>query len=204
MPVLCNPSEIDLAGLATKRPAKGPKDWRHVKLHLSLAVLSVLMAGAPAKAGGGWGEVYPIYRITEEGGGLGIFVDSVIVVTRPEDGRWVAERRRQDDVLSKKKIVHDWIDSRACPQLAVVLDSLATLPKNGVLTPDRARAQSLAFDVTTVSVTGPASVDGETRITLSDRLGPVSDWWWRSAEILKPCWLADPPKVGGVPLRPQL
>ena len=201
---MCNPSEIDLAGLATKRPAKGPKDWRHVKLHLSLAVLSVFLAAFPAQAGSDWGKSYPIYRITEEGGGLGIFVDSVIVVTRPEDGRWVAERWREDDVLTKKKIVHDWIDSRTCPQLLEVLGSLTTLPKNGLLTPDRARAQSLAFDVSTVSVTGPASVDGETRITLSDRLGSVYDWWMRSSEILKPCWQADPPKIGGVPLRPQL
>ena len=135
-----------------------------MKLHLSLAVLSVLMAGAPAKAGGGWDEVYPIYRITEEGGGLGIFVDSVIVVTRPEDGRWVGERWRRDDVLGKTKRVHDWIDSRACPWLLEVLASLSTLPKNGVLPPDRAKSQSLAFDVKTVSVKGPASVHGETRI----------------------------------------
>ena len=169
-----------------------------------IVVSSVFLAAFPMKADSEWGKNYPIYRITEEGGGLGVFVNSVIVLTRPEDGRWVAERWREDDVLTKKKIVHDWIDSSACPQLAVVLDSLARLPKNGVLTPDRARAQSLAFDVTTVSVTGPASVDGETRITLSDRLGPVADWWWRSSEILKPCWQADPPKVGGVPLRPQL
>jgi hypothetical protein len=173
---------------------------------LILAVLSVVMASFPAKAGSDWGRIYPIYRITEEGGGLGIFVDSVIVVTRPEDGRWVAERWREDNVLTKKKIVHDWIDSRACPQLAVVLDSLATLPKNGVLTPDRAESRSLAFDVTTVSVTGPASVDGETRITLSDRLGPIYGWWRSSEEALQPCWQADPPKVDGVPLpsRPGL
>ena len=116
----------------------------------------------------------------------------------------MAERWREDSVLTKKEVVHDWIDSRACPQLLEVLASLSTLPKNGVLTPDRARAQSLAFDVTTVSVTGPASVDGETRITLSDRLGPVTGWWMRSSEMLKPCWQADPPKVGGVPLSPQL
>jgi hypothetical protein len=175
-----------------------------VKLHLSLAVLFVLMAGAPAKAGGGWGEVYPIYRITEEGGGLGIFVDSVIVVRRPEGGRWVAERWREDSVLTKKKVVRDWIDSRACPQLLEVLASLSTLPKNGVLTPDRAESQWPAFDVTTVSVTGPASVDGETRITLSDRKGAVAAWWRRSSEMLQPCWQADPPKVGGVPLSPGL
>jgi hypothetical protein len=175
-----------------------------VKLHRILAVLSVFMAAFPAQAGSDWGKSYPIYRITEEGGGLGIFVNSVIVLRRPEDGRWVAERWREDSVLTKKEVVHDWIDSRACPQLLEVLASLSTLPKNGVLTPDRARAQSLAFDVGTVSVTGPASVDGETRITLSDRLGPVTGWWMRSSEMLKPCWQADPPKVGGVPLSPQL
>ncbi len=171
---------------------------------LILSGLSVFMAAFPVKADSEWGKNYPIYRITEEGGGRGIFVNSVTVLTRPEDGRWVAERWREDDVLTKKKIVHDWIDSRTCPQLLEVLGSLTTLPKNGLLTPDRARAQSLAFDVTTVSVTGPASVDGETRITLSDRLGSIYGWWMRSSEMLKPCWQADPPKVGGVPLRPQL
>jgi hypothetical protein len=175
-----------------------------MKPFLILVMSSVLTAAFPAQAGSEWGKNYPIYRITEEGGGLGIFVNSVIVVTRPEDGRWVAERWREDNVLTKKKVVHDWIDSRACPKLAAVLDSLATLPKNGVLTPDRAKSQSLAFDVTTVSVTGPASVDGETRITLSDRLGPVYGWWRRSSEMLQPCWKVDPPKVGGVPLRPKL
>ncbi len=169
-----------------------------------IVVSSVFLAAFPMKADSEWGKNYPIYRITEEGGGRGVFVNSVIVLTRPEDGRWVAERWREDDVLTKKKIVHDWIDSSACPQLAVVLDSLATLPKNGVLTPDRAKSQSLALDVITVSVTGPASVDSETRITLSDRLGPVKGWWRRSSEMLQPCWKVDPPKVGGVPLRPQL
>jgi hypothetical protein len=177
-----------------------------MKPFLIIVASSVFMAAFPAKAGSDWGRIYPIYRITEEGGGLGIFVDSVIVVTRPEDGRWVAERWREDNVLTKKKVVHDWIDSRACPQLAAVLDSLATLPKNGVLTPDRAESRSLAFDVTTVSVTGPASVDGETRITLSDRLGPVYGWWRSSEEALQTCWQADPPKVDGAPLpsRPGL
>ncbi|MCA3730744.1 MAG: hypothetical protein IM662_09030 [Phenylobacterium sp.] len=171
-----------------------------------LVVSSVLMAAFPAKAVSDWSKFYRIYRITAKGGGIGIFVDSVIVVTRPEDGRWVAERWREDDVLGKTKRTHDWIDSRACPQLAAVLDSLATLPKNGILPPDRADSQSLALDVTTVSVTGPASVDGETRITLSDRLGPVAAWWRRSSEMLQPCWQADPPKVDGAPLpsRPGL
>jgi len=116
----------------------------------------------------------------------------------------VAERWREDDVQTRKTVVHDWIDSRACPQLLEVLASLTTLPKNGVLTPDRAESQSLALDFITVSVTGPASVDGETRITLSDRTGAVAAWWWRSSEMLKPCWQADPPKVGGVPLSPGL
>jgi hypothetical protein len=171
---------------------------------LILAVLSVVMASFSANAGSDWNTIYRFYRITEQGGGIGVFVDSVIVVTRPEDGRWVAERWREDDVLTKKKVVHDWIDSRACPQLLEVLASLTTLPKNGVLTPDRAESRSLAFDVTTVSVTGPASVDGETRITLSDRLGPVYGWWRSSEEALQPCWQADPPKVDGVPLSPGL
>lgn len=169
-----------------------------------IVVSSVFLAAFPAKAGSDWVRGYPIYRITEEGGGLGIFVDSVVVVSRPEDDRWVAERWREDNVLTKKKIAHDWIDSRACPQFAAVLASLATLPKNGVLTPDRAESRSPAFDVTTVSVTGPASVDGETLITLSDRIGPIHDWWRRSEEALQPCWQADPPKVGGVPLSPGL
>jgi hypothetical protein len=175
-----------------------------MKPFLILVVSSVFLAAFPAKAGSDWNTIYPFYRITEEGGGIGVFVDSVIVVTRPEDGRWVAERWRQDDVLGKTKRTHDWIDSRACPQLLEVLASLTTLPKNGVLTPDRAESRSLAFDVTTVSVTGPASVDGETRITLSDRLGPVYGWWRSSEEALQPCWQADPPKVDGVPLSPGL
>ena len=162
------------------------------------------MAAFPAKAGSDCGGTFPIYRITEEGGGLGIFVYDVIVFARPEDGRWVGQRWRQDDVLGKTKRTHDWIDSRACPQLAAVLDSLATLPKIGILPPDRADSQSLALDVTTVSVTGPASVDGETRITLSDRRGAVRAWWRRSSEMLQPCWQADPPRVDGVPLSPGL
>ena len=177
-----------------------------MKPFLIIVASSVFMAAFPAKAGSDCGGTFPIYRITEEGGGLGIFVYDVIVFARPEDGRWVGQRWRQDDVLGKTKRTHDWIDSRACPQLAAVLDSLATLPKNGVLTPDRAESRSLAFDVTTVSVTGPASVDGETRITLSDRLGPVYGWWRSSEEALQTCWQADPPKVDGAPLpsRPGL
>jgi hypothetical protein len=171
---------------------------------LILVVSSVFMGAFPAKAGSDSGGTFPIYRITEEGGGIGIFVNSVIVVTRPEDGRWVAERWREDDVLGKTKRTHDWIDSRACPRLAEVLASLPQLPKNGILSPDRARSQSLAFDFITVSVMGPASVDGETRITLSDRKGAVRAWWARSSEMLQPCWQADPPKVGGVPLSPGL
>ena len=147
---------------------------------------------------------YPTYRITEAGGGRGVFVDSVIVVTKLEDSRWVAERRRQDDVLGKTKRVHDWIDSRTCPQLLEVLDSLSTLPRGGVLTPDRAKDQSVIFHLRAVSVTGPASVDGETQITLTDKAGPVAVWWLRSAKMLQLCWKADPPKVGGVPLSPQL
>ena len=175
-----------------------------MKLHLILAVLSVFVAGVPAKADLNAVQTTPIYRITQEGDGVGTVFDRVIVLTRPEDGRWVAERRQQDVVMGKTKHVQDWIDSRACPRLLEVLANLSTLPKNGVLTPDRARVGSLILDVPSVSVTGPASVDGETRITLSDRLGPVADWWARSSEMLQPCWQAAPPKVGGVPLRPQL
>ena len=171
---------------------------------LIIAVSFAFILASPAKASPVGIRSHPTYRITEAGGGAGIFVDSVIVVTRPEDGRWVAERRRQDDVLGKTKRVHDWIDSRTCSQLLEVLASLSTLPSGGVLAPDRAQVQTVFFNARAVSVTGPASVDGETQITLTDWAGPVADWWLRSSEILKPCWQADPPKVGGVPLRPQL
>jgi hypothetical protein len=175
-----------------------------MKLLNIIAVSSVFLAASPAHADLNAVQTTPIYRITEEGDGVGIVFDRVIVITRPEDGRWVAERRRQDVVMGKTKHVQDWIDSRACPRLLEVLASLSTLAKNGVLTPDRAGVGSLILDVPTVSVTGPASVDGETEITLSDTGGAVADWWMRSSEMLKPCWQADPPKVGGVPLSPQL
>ncbi|WP_397397315.1 hypothetical protein [Phenylobacterium sp.] len=185
-------------------PRERTSTWCDMKLLNIIAVSSVFLAASPAHADLNAVQTTPIYRITEEGDGVGIVFDRVIVITRPEDGRWVAERRRQDVVMGKTKHVQDWIDSRACPRLLEVLASLSTLAKNGVLTPDRAGVGSLILDVPTVSVTGPASVDGETEITLSDTGGAVADWWMRSSEMLKPCWQADPPKFGGVPLRPQL
>lgn len=94
-----------------------------------------------------------------------------------------------DKVVSKRR----WIDGRACPQLAAVLDSLGRLPAVRPYTAKELGETSLdppAMDGVAWSLSYQGSADGvQTSVELSDASGDLVGRWWRQAEqALASCW----------------
>jgi hypothetical protein len=99
----------------------------------ALFFATVAALGSPAVATGQHG--IPAFRVTQEGGGLGVFVsESVTLSFDRHDRSWFAERRRSDSNWCGLQVdhrctathitVHDWASSRNCPALATVIKKL--------------------------------------------------------------------------------
>lgn len=159
------------------------------------------------------------YRVTLEGGGLGVEVDDVIIVSAQMNSggedRWIAERLRRDRSFCIKKIggrcvsgetaVHTWIDGRTCPALTAVFDDLAQVEVSGFAPPARsARAEVTDTPMLTVSGTPDRMRADGARLSLAGFDGPVVDWWSRSQGPLAACWSARIPTSNGQPFEPRL
>lgn len=168
-----------------------------------------------------------VYRVTETGGGLGIFVDQTIVFLRAGGGtvpmRWVVERVRRDRnwcgrrsdgkcaPLDERR--HDWIDGDACPQLIAVLRDLSKIPPPGFSDPERPESWMVS-DSTLLTVEGrPAAPIVEKgswprqiaqTLSISEYSGPYQDWWHKGEQVLAGCWKAEAPRAAGKPIQPVL
>jgi hypothetical protein len=158
------------------------------------------------------------YRVTQQGGGLGVDVDETMVVSVVIEGgrkRWIAERRRHDRdrcggrtdrrCAQTDRTVHDWIDGDACPKLTAAFVDLARLRLSGFAPPWRSGVDTVS-DTPLVTVSGtPDRMSGlGARLSLAAFTGPVVEWWTRSERLLAPCWTTRPPMSNGRPLGARL
>lgn len=148
-----------------------------------------------------------VYRITEQGGGLGVFIDQTVTVSRTGD-HWAAERTREESNWCGARVgtgqgscraantkTHDRIDGSKCPQLADALRSLSAIPLPRFAAPD-------GFELWTVSDTSLLTVEGwaarstpaasgpwQTHLSISEYTGPFRAWWSATEKALTPCWV---------------
>jgi hypothetical protein len=149
-----------------------------------------------------------VYTVKQQGGGLGAFIDEIVVVQALAEGSgdvWVAERRFHEDRLGKLSFKHQWIDGRTCPALVKVFDALSRLPAPTFAPPEPFTGGWMS-DTPYVTVMGPPAKGqlGE-RIARRDLGGPISLWWRRDADkALAACWQNLPPLVDGGTVPSQL
>ena len=157
-------------------------------LIVAIAITSLAASAAQAQNEARPAPVSLTYRLKQQGGGLGIFIDEAAVVSAVGAGAdrvWVVEGRRRDSRLGKVTLRHAWIDGRACPALRPVLEAVARLPAVGIAHPDAAPGGWVS-DTPQVTLIGPTADGGAGDLVLRrDMGGPVSRWKaagsWRPA-----------------------
>jgi hypothetical protein len=153
-------------------------------------------------------RVRQVYRVKQQGGGLGVFVDEAAVFHEVGQGParvWVVERRRRDDRLGKVSFRYDWVDGRQCPALEGVVAAIGRLPPTAMAGLDT-EPQGWISDLSVVTLMGPPKGGRAGDLVLRrDLAGPVSRWWSDGAKLLEPCWQTQKPYVAGAyDLRSQL
>lgn len=140
------------------------------------------------------------YRVKQQGGGLGVFIDEAALfyeVDAAPKRIWVVERRRRDQKLGVVSTRYDWIDGRSCPALEAVITDIGRLPPIAMAGSDT-QAKGAVFDVPSVTLIGPpAGGMSEDLVLRRDVTGPVSRWWWKSEKALENCWTPRKPYVAG-------
>lgn len=154
------------------------------------ALVAGVIAGSVAQAQEPF-RATTIYTVKQQGGGLGIFVDQIVVfeqVTNHGETAWVVERRRHDQQLSKRTFQHQWIDGRSCAPLADVLKRIGQLPPPRFAAPGDKDGGWMS-DASYVTLIGPIA-GGRLGTTMMQRDlgGAISKWWWESEKALAPCW----------------
>lgn len=151
------------------------------------------------------------YQLTIKGGGLGHIDREVILLSRidfngEKPAVWIAERRRDNQQMSKTISDHQWIDGRACPALDAVLAGIKALPVMKFSDPAGAQPTGLAFDVPMTTLRGPPSLQSDEAISLSrsEFKGPVSTWAHAARSKLRPCWKDALPQIEGVDIVPRM
>ncbi len=140
------------------------------------------------------------YRVKQQGGGLGIFVDEAVVFHEVGEGSsrvWVAEHRRRDQRMGVVSFRYEWIDGRSCPALETVIADIGRLPPIKMA---GLETQSGAWvsDTSDVTLIGPPAGGYMGDLVLRrDMMGPVSRWWWASTKALEACWQAKRPYIPG-------
>lgn len=132
-----------------------------------------------------------VYRVKQQGGGLGTYVDEAAVFNRAGQGAaavWVVEHRRRDERMGRVFYRYDWIDGRNCPALEGVIAALAKLPPAALAGLDTA-PRGWISDRPEVTVMGPPAGGriGDLLVR-RDLAGPVSQWWQDAAKPLETCW----------------
>jgi hypothetical protein len=139
------------------------------------------------------------YRVQQQGGGLGVFVDEAAVfyeVGDPPNRVWVLERRRRDQRMGETAFRADWIDGRACPALEAAIAKLGRLPPIGMAGLDT-RSGVMISDTPEVTLMGPAAPKDGGFIMRRDTQGPVSHWWWETSKALEGCSRPKQPYIAG-------
>jgi hypothetical protein len=140
------------------------------------------------------------YRVKQQGGGLGIFVDEAVVFHRISEGPgpvWVMERRRRDQNVGVVTFRHDWIDGRTCPALEKAIAEIGRLPPIAMAGLDT-EPRGWVSDVPEVTLIGPPAGGRMGDLVLRrDLMGPVSRWWRASSKALETCWRAKQPYIAG-------
>jgi hypothetical protein len=152
--------------------------------------------------------VHIVYRVKQEGGGLGVMVDEAVVfhqVDKSTGPIWVVERRRRDQKLSKITYRYEWIDGRTCPALREVIAAIGKLPPTP-FAGAQTQPDGWVSDTPYVTLMGPPRFGRMGDFMLQrDLKGPVSQWWWDSEKKLESCWSAKQPYIpGAYDLRPRL
>ena len=167
------------------------------------AIFIALLAFALPALGQTTPYAFERYRVTLKGGGLGIDVDEIVIVSvlindGPQE-RWIAERLWRDHnwcgkqinkkCLPSDNLVHDWIDGNSCPALYAAFVDLAQLKLTGFAPPARSGV-IVVSDTPLLTVIGtPDRMAGYgSRLSLAGFTGPVVDWWSRSERQLTSCW----------------
>lgn len=180
---------------------------RALTLVLLLAVSACSAPSQPARAAPPQTEIenapaVPVqvsYRVQQQGGGLGVFVDEAVVfyeVGDPPKRVWALERRRRDQRMGQVTFRADWIDGRACPALELAIAKLGRLPPIGMAGPDT-RSGVMISDTPEVTLMGPASPKDGDFVLRRDTQGPVSQWWWETSKALEGCWRPKTPYIAG-------
>ncbi|MBB3692669.1 hypothetical protein FHY05_001281 [Sphingomonas sp. BK580] len=159
------------------------------------------------------------YRVTLQGGGLGVDVDETVLISvildDGEGERWIAERLRRDynwcaDRTNSRcspgeRVIHDWIDGDACPELKTSLRKLSQIAVVGFAPPERSSPGTVTeTPLLTVSGTPDRMAGLGAHLTLAGFTGPVVDWWSRSERSLATCWSTKSLAIGGQELEAQL
>jgi hypothetical protein len=152
-------------------------------------------------------RVATVYTVKEQGGGLGVFVDQIVVFQRVsyrDDKLWVVERRRHDQRMGDRTYQHQWIDGRSCPPLTDALAQIGTLPPSRFSGPAD-NANGWVSDTPYVTLTGPASGGRSgAMLMLRDLGGDLSRWWRQTEKILASCWQDNMVLVGDATVLPKL
>lgn len=175
--------------------------------------LALLLVGAPQADR----KISAQYKVTNVGGGLGVYVDETVVFgvmpgssTGP---RWIAERVRRDrnwcgkqgpdgKCIAVDTVVHDWLDGATCATVAPSFIALAAIRPAGFAP---VRDFVVVSDSSTVTIKGATTQAGFfTEISVSQAAGDFATWWHNASNRWKPCWQQGAPIVEGQALAPSL
>lgn len=153
-------------------------------------------------------QVRTQYRVQQQGGGIGVFVDEAAVFHQIGTGAsriWVVEHRRRDQKMGVVTYRYEWIDGRNCPALDKVIAEIGRLPPIAMAGLDT-QPKGWVSDTPEVTLIGPPAGGRMGDVVVRrDLQGPVSRWWWSSSKALEPCWQTQQPYVeGAYDLRPRL
>lgn len=168
-------------------------------------VLAAAMLGTAPAAGAAPPAPAPfsLYRVTEQGGGLGLWIDDSVVVTAPwrNPSHWQAELRASKkywcgvksptgQCVETTTTRHARIDGDKCPALSAVFQRLAAMPAASFAAPD-ARLTVMVSDSSYVEVTGFAAPENGpgAKVTVGGYSGPIRAWWTKSQQDLEHCWV---------------
>jgi hypothetical protein len=141
----------------------------------------------------------PWYGISVSSDTMGRSLEIYYLLSRAEKAEtgnaeyWVIERYHKDARagFGGTTLKHDWIDSRKCPSVDLVLKDISVLPKLGFTDPKSKITIIPPSDFPRLRISGPAEgmdAAGGARISRSYYAGAVAAWWAKTDENLRNCW----------------
>ncbi|HEY9235161.1 MAG TPA: hypothetical protein VIP08_09020 [Phenylobacterium sp.] len=126
-----------------------------------------------------------------------------------ESPRWLVERRERVTGHGRARPPsYEWIDSRDCDAVTLVLRRLDALPSLAVRGPTSLGSFfNPIFHAPVVTLeASPMNMGGsEIQLTVTDaKAGPVYKWWSGSQEALEHCWRRSGAVIDGKPVEPGI